>query len=418
MGLRQLATVALISSTAYGEISVGEWPGFRGDGKSRGTGNNVALEWTNESGVLWRKKLQGFGQSSPVFWGDTVYVTSVGGKNKEHLYVEAFDRLSGNRRWLHQAKASETVETVSRMISQGAPTPVAGPLGLHAFFESGDLVSLDHRGNLRWSRKLTKEFGKFKGGHGLGSSLVGAANKLLLLIDHDGPSYLLCMAREDGKTSWKIDREPRVSWTSPLYQEHADGARVLVSSNGRFDAYRFKDGKALWWADGIKKNTVASPACNGDLVVFGSSSPRQTKAFRLGGSGDVAKTHLAWIAESATTSFPSPVIHNEVVYLINRAGSLQAHRMENGSQLWKTRLPGEAWATPIIASGRLYVFCKNGKTAIFDATGASPTPLSVNTLSIEDDDLVYGVGLAKGSFVFRTGRELIAIAARKDDRGQ
>ena len=418
MGLRQLATVALISSTAYGEISVGEWPGFRGDGKSRGTGNNVALEWTNESGVLWRKKLQGFGQSSPVFWGDTVYVTSVGGKNKEHLYVEAFDRLSGNRRWLHQAKASETVETVSRMISQGAPTPVAGPLGLHAFFESGDLVSLDHRGNLRWSRKLTKEFGKFKGGHGLGSSLVGAADKLLLLIDHDGPSYLLCMAREDGKTSWKIDREPRVSWTSPLYQEHADGARVLVSSNGRFDAYRFKDGKALWWADGIKKNTVASPACNGDLVVFGSSSPRQTKAFRLGGSGDVAKTHLAWIAESATTSFPSPVIHNEIVYLINRAGSLQAHRMENGSQLWKTRLPGEAWATPIIASGRLYVFCKNGKTAIFDATGASPTPLSVNTLSIEDDDLVYGVGLAKGSFVFRTGRELIAIAARKDDRGQ
>lgn len=418
MGLRQLATVALISSTAYGEMSVGEWPGFRGDGKSRGTGNNVALEWTNESGVLWRKKLQGFGQSSPVFWGDTVYVTSVGGKNKEHLYVEAFDRLSGNRRWLHQAKASETVETVSRMISQGAPTPVAGPLGLHAFFESGDLVSLDHRGNLRWSRKLTKEFGKFKGGHGLGSSLVGAANKLLLLIDHDGPSYLLCMAREDGKTSWKIDREPRVSWTSPLYQEHADGARVLVSSNGRFDAYRFKDGKALWWADGIKKNTVASPACNGDLVVFGSSSPRQTKAFRLGGSGDVAKTHLAWIAESATTSFPSPVIHNEVVYLINRAGSLQAHRMENGSQLWKTRLPGEAWATPIIASGRLYVFCKNGKTAIFDAKGGSPTPLSVNTLSIEDDDLVYGVGLAKGSFVFRTGRELIAIAARKDDRGQ
>lgn len=418
MGIRQLVAIALIYSTAHGEERVGEWPGFRGDGKSNILGNNVALQWTDEVGLLWRKKLHGFGQSSPVLWGDAIYVTSVGGANKEHLYIEAFDRLSGKRRWLYQAKASETVETVSRMISQGAPTPVAGPLGVHAFFESGDLISLDHRGNLRWSRKLTEEFGKFKGGHGVGSSLIGAANKLLLLIDHDGPSYLLCMSREDGKTSWKIDREPRVSWTSPLYQEHTEGARVLVSSNGRIDAYRFKDGKALWWADGIKKNTVSSPTSNGDLVVVGSSSPRQTKAFRLGGSGNVAKTHLAWIAESATTSFPSPVIHKEVVYLINRAGSLQAHRMEDGSQLWKTRLPGETWATPIIASGRLYVFCKNGKTAIFDAKGDTPTPLSVNTLSIEDDDLVYGVGLARGSFILRTGRELIAIAASKDDSDQ
>ena len=73
--------------------------GFGGHGNSRSAANNVALRWTDESGVLWRKKLQGFGQSSPVLWENTVYVTSVGGKNKEHLYVEAFDRLSGKRRW-------------------------------------------------------------------------------------------------------------------------------------------------------------------------------------------------------------------------------------------------------------------------------------------------------------------------------
>lgn len=79
MGFRQLVTIVLIYSTAHGEIPEAEWPGFRGNGKSRGKGHNVALKWTDETGVLWRKKLRGFGQSSPVLWGDTVYVTSIGG---------------------------------------------------------------------------------------------------------------------------------------------------------------------------------------------------------------------------------------------------------------------------------------------------------------------------------------------------
>ncbi len=119
------------------------------------------------------------------------------------------------------------------MISQGAPTPVAGPLGVYCFFESGDLVAFDHGGKKRWLRKLTKEFGQFKGGHGVGSSLVGARDSLLLLIDHDGPSYLLCLDRKSGKTVWKVAREPRVSWTTPLYLEHGDVAQVVISSINR-----------------------------------------------------------------------------------------------------------------------------------------------------------------------------------------
>ena len=126
-------------------------------------------------------------------------------------------------------EAAEKVKEVTNMISQGAPTPVAGKEGIYVFFESGDLLAFNHEGDRRWGRKLTKEFGQFIGGHGVGSSLVGVPDKLVLLIDHDGPSYLLCVDRLTGKTHWKTPREPRVSWTTPLYLKHDEEEQIISS---------------------------------------------------------------------------------------------------------------------------------------------------------------------------------------------
>ena len=146
------------------------WPGFRGDGNSRTKLENLPLSWSDQKGVAWRSRLEGFGQSSPVVWGKRIYVTSTGGDRKEHLFLECFEMVSGKRIWKQQIAAAEQVEKVTNMISQGAPTPVAGPQGVYCFFESGDLVAFDHEGRRRWMRKLTKEFGQFEGGHGVGFS--------------------------------------------------------------------------------------------------------------------------------------------------------------------------------------------------------------------------------------------------------
>ncbi|HBM77905.1 MAG TPA: hypothetical protein DD438_07320 [Verrucomicrobiales bacterium] len=396
------------ASPALGE-GVSSWPGFRGQGNSITLDEKLPLKWSEQEGVAWRAPLEGFGQSSPVTWGKQVYVTSTGGESKEHLFLECFHLISGKRLWRQQIEASEKVEKVTKMISQGAPTPVAGPLGVYCFFESGDLVAFDHEGKEQWSRKLTKEFGQFEGGHGVGSSLVGAPERLLLLIDHDGPSYLLCVDRKTGKTVWKAERESRVSWTTPLYLDRGEEAQVVISSNGALEGYDLKDGKRIWWLENIKRNTVASPSSDGNIVVIGSSSPRQCLAVKLGGEGDIAKTHIAWRAESATSSFSSPLLHRGVAYFINRAGTLQAQTISDGKQRWEYRLPDGCWASPVAAGERIYFFCKNGKAVVLAAEGDQPQVLSENSIRVAEDDKVYGFAVAGNRFVLRIGRELVAV---------
>ena len=396
------------SSPALGE-ELNSWPGFRGEGNSITYDEKLPLKWSEKEGVAWRVSLEGFGQSSPVTWGDRVYVTSTGGENKEHLYLECFSLTSGKRLWRQRMEASEKVEKVTKMISQGAPTPVAGPLGVYCFYESGDLFAFDHEGREQWNRKLTKEFGQFEGGHGVGSSLVGAPKRLLLLIDHDGPSYLLCVDRKTGKTVWKTERESRVSWTTPLYLDRGDEAQVVISSNGALEGYDLKNGKRIWWLENIKRNTVASPSSDGSIVVIGSSSPRQCLAVKLGGEGNIAKTHVAWRAESATSSFSSPLLYRGIVYFINRAGTLQAQSLSNGKQLWEYRLPDGCWASPVAAGDRVYCFCKNGETVVLGAEGDKPQILSQNSIQVAEDDKVYGFAVAGNRFVLRVGKELIAV---------
>lgn len=403
---------ALASSLLFIGLGLSQdanWPQFRGDSQSLALNRNLPKVWSKEKGLVWQRELTGFGQSSPVIWGDQVYLTSTGGKQKEHLYLESFSVKTGERHWVRQIAASKTVKEVSKMISQGAPTPVAGPEGIFTFFESGDLVAFDHSGKKLWQRKLQDAFGEFKGGHGLGSSLVGSPGKLFLLIDHDGPSYLLCLDRKSGKTLWKVDRDPRVPWTTPLVFQNDDEWQILISSNGVAEAFRIEDGKRLWWVDGVKKNTVASPATDGKLVIIGSSDPRQSLAIRMDGKGDVSKTHIAWRTTLATSSFASPIIDRGTVYLVNRTGMLQAQSLENGKPLWKKRLPASTWASPVSDGKHLYFFCKNGKAVVLDASANEPIIIAENTIGLTEDETLYGVAAAQSSFILRSGRKIFKV---------
>ena len=106
--------------------------------------------------------------------------------------------------------------------SAGAHQPAVDALRVYAFFESGDLQAFDHDGKLLWQRKLTADYGEFKGNHGIGSSLALFEDRVIVLIDHDGPSYLLALDAATGKNVWKLDRPSKISWTSPIVGNTAD----------------------------------------------------------------------------------------------------------------------------------------------------------------------------------------------------
>ena len=198
-------------SAVCGPVAVAgtRWTQFRGDGASSvGADQRLPLEWSDDKNVAWSVATPGYGQSSPVVYEDKVFVTSVEGAHKETLMLAAFDLSDGKNLWTHRGRPGQPIED-SNMVSKAAPTPAVDADAIYAFFETGNLAAIDHIGKLKWERRLTEEFGEFGGRHGIGSSIRLCGSGLLVLVAHDGPSYLLCTDRGTGETVWKADRPER-----------------------------------------------------------------------------------------------------------------------------------------------------------------------------------------------------------------
>jgi outer membrane protein assembly factor BamB len=380
------------------------WPGFRGAGDNHTSARDLPVHWSDTENLRWSAALTGTGQSSPVVWGARVFVTSVVGENKEKVRVECFDLATGQGRWVQEFPAS-TTQSLSDYISKAAPTPCVDAERLYAFFETGDLRAFDHDGQPLWQRSLTREFGEFKGNHGVGASLAQSADAIFALIDHDGPSYLLALDKQTGATRWKLDREPHVSWSSPLVAER----EIVLSTAGSVEGIDVASGARRWFVTGLKMNTVPSPTLAGDLVLAGSSERGHTVAIRRGGIGDVTATHVAWRAAEASCNFSSPLVHGQRAYVINKAGVLFALDLVTGGVRWSLRLPDSCWATPLAAGDLLYFFGKGGATTVLRDLPEGPQRVAESKLTITGR--VYGLAAVDGALLLRTDDRLICLGS-------
>ena len=391
------------------------WTGFRGNqGSSHTFATHLPLTWGETENIAWTTKLPGYGQSSPVVWDGKIFVTASEGQMKETLVVLCIEVTTGEILWTKRFEASNKTERTD-MISQAAPTPTVDAQYLYAFFESGDLFALSHQGEKGWHRSLTKEYGTFIGNHGIGSSIIQTNEAVILLIDHDGPSYLLSINKTDGTNLWKRDREKRVSWTSPVISRYGNVTEILISSNGIVEAYNAENGEQRWYVEGVQKNTVPSPTVTEEWVVVGSSQKGETFGIKRGGAGDVTESHIRWKGGVAS-SFGSPLVHRDSVYIVNKAGVLSCLNLETGSVSWTTRIGSSTWASPIAAGDMLYFFGRDGDTTVMQAPLQHqieiPPIMSVNSLTTESR--VYGVAAINGAFLIRTGSRLICVGKPED----
>lgn len=400
--------VCLAAGQAEGEAGR-NWPAFRGDGSSRTAAHGLPLEWDADRGVAWSVELPGYGQSSPVIWGDRVFVASMEGEKKETALVLCIDLASGRQLWRRESETSQQVE-VSPYVSRGAPTPAVDEHRVYAFFESGDLAAFTHQGEPLWRRSLTKEYGPFQGNHGLGSSPALTSDALILLIAHEGPSYLLAVDKRTGKNRWKIDRPAAVSWSSPIVDTSAGEAELFLSSSGVVEALDPGDGSRRWSVEGLEGNLVPSATVGDELVVIGSSAAGSNLAVRRGGAGDVGETHVAWRLEEAACSFGSPLLYRGRAYFVNRSGVAHCVDAATGKSLWQHRLDASCWASPIAAGDRIYFFTKSGATTVI-APADKYEALAENRLETEDP--VVGVAAVDGRFVIRTPRRLVCVAGER-----
>lgn len=351
------------------------WPSFQNGGRVSISlsAEDDALRLSPE--IAWTAELPGYGQSSPVVWGDHVYVTSVTGANKETYHVVAYEIETGAKVW-SQTLANATPQESSNYVSKAAPTPAADENGLVAFFEGGNLIALTHDGEIRWQRNLVEDFGPIEARHGLSASVEQDADSAYIWVERTETPYVLSVNKQTGETNWKVEGVGATSWASPRLVPVGDGHHLVLSAIGHIVGLDPQSGDRLWSFEGISGNSTPTPVPVGDgRFLIGATVGRgEASGGRAAESnGLIGITHTSeglwnvdyvWRAERATSSFGSPIAHDRLAYFVNRSGVLYGLDLDSGEERFAERLEGSAWATPIGVGDRLFVFSKEGSVSL------------------------------------------------------
>lgn len=402
-----MTTVNRISRRAFlipAVAAAAEWPEFRGHGDSLSRGTRLPLTWNSKNNLAWTAGTPGYGQSGPVVWGERIFLTSVEGAEKETLHAFCLDLRSGREIWRRRFPATQRIK-FSDMTSKAAPTPCVDRDRVYVFFESGDLIALDHGGGTLWARKLTEEYGAFQGNHGVGSSPRLTSRGLVVLVAHGGPCYLLSVDKVTGRNVWRAERESKTAWTTPCVIRRNGIEQVVISVNGTIESYDAISGRSLWSVDGIKGNLLSSATVSGGLLVAGSSDKGNVTAIALPGARE-GTPRVLWKAENATSYFGSPLIHHDRVWLTAKVGVGWCLDRKSGREIWNGRLAGECWASPVGAGDRVYFFTVKGVTEVYQA--ASP-PRKIAESVLEDMERIYGVAVVDRGFILRSGRKVAMV---------
>ncbi len=393
------------------------------------------VEWSESRNISWKAPLPGEGHSSPIVWGDRVYLTAAiphgqpvspasGVRPGAHdnilkvrpmkFVVLAMDRSTGRIVWQTTVRDSIPHESRHDTGSYASASPITDGKHIYAFFGSNGLYALNREGKVIWSRDLGDMHTKH--GHGEGASPALHGDSLVVNWDHEGPSFITSFDTSTGEQRWSQKRDEPTSWSSPHVLTHTDPLQVVVSAANRIRSYELATGKLLWECGGLSHNVVAGPVSQKGLVICGSSYEKQAiLGIRLdGATGDLTATgNIAWIKRRDTPYVPSLLLYDGLVYYHRHyQGTLTCRRATTGKSLYeRARLTGigNVYASPVAAAGRIYITSLDGQTLVF-TSGDNPEALSLNQL---DDRFSASAALVDDEIIMRGSKSLYCIAQKK-----
>lgn len=408
-----------------------EWASFQNGGELNNSEWKLPTTWSPDSKFAWKVDLPGYGQSTPVVFEETVFVTSVTGENKETLNIQAINASDGENKWTFEHPNSSP-EKNTVMVSRAAPTPVVDASGVIVFFEGGNLIALDHKGKLRWERDLKAEFGDLKARHGLAASLEQDDENIFLWAERMESPYIMAISKKDGKTVWKEPGLGKTSWSSPRLLTVGDETHLVLSAIGVIAGFDPANGKRRWEFHNVAGNSSSTPVPVGDgKFLMGSSGARGGTEYvpscgviQVKKDGDSYSVSWAWAAKKASCSFGSPFAHHGRVYFVNRTGIVHCHNLETGEKLFADRLPfDQMWATPLATGNSVYFFGKNGTTVIVEPADElkvlaenqlwpaepEPDPQAENPADRFSGAVLYAASVADSKLILRRGDQIYAI---------
>ncbi len=379
------------------------------------------------SNVAWKLPLPAYSGSTPIIWGETIFLNVATATNTGVLELWAVDRNKQAVKWKRQITDSNHMERKQNMSS---PSPVTDGQHVWVMTGLGVLKAFDFDGKEVWARNIQADYGKFGLNWGYASSPLLKGDALYVPVLHgmktDAPSYILKIDKLSGKTVWKVERpNPAVrespdSYITPAWIDANGRAELIITGGDVVSGHDPATGKEYWRADVLNPDRngayriIASPTIVNDLIIAPTRVSPMV-AMRPGGSGDVAATHVAWTFMQGP-DVPTPVSDGKLLYVVRDTGVVFALDVKTGATVYgPVRLPSGTYsASPILADGKIYVTTEEeGLTTVYRA-GPKFEILSSNRLL--NDCAPYclsTVAVSEGQLFLRTSSYLWAIGDRK-----
>lgn len=393
------------------------WPGFRGPtGQGISAETGVPLTWSATENVAWKTAIPGEGWSSPIIYGEHMFVTSTTDEGRS-CHVICLDRRSGKIRW-NTKVCEQEVRKKREENSDATPTPTTDGQHVYAVFSSGKMVAVDFEGTVVW----TNHDVNFYGHHGLAASPILYQD--LVIMPYDGSSdgennqvgwkipweqaVLLAVDKTTGKVRWRGKRGlSRLGHVTPNVLRDNGTDQIVSGAGDRVQGFDPADGRLIWSiyskGEGVTPSIVV-----GDGLVFSCSGfeAPTIRVIRAGGTGDVTDSHMAWEQSKGVPSLASMLYVKPNIYAVSDSGVVTCFLAATGEVLWQERIGGKHSASPIYADGKIYFLTEaEGESVVIEA-GPHLKILARNRL---EEKCKASMAVSQGNLFIRTEHHLFCI---------
>lgn len=387
------------------------WPRWRGP---EGTGHTVEkgfLTTWDAKAVVWKTPLKGRGQSSPIVWGDRIFLTTALDNGKERV-VFCVDRRTGKIQWEHVAWTGQP-EPSHEMNGWASATCATDGEHVYASFGKAGLHCYTVEGKPVWSRELGAFQSKTKRGTAASPILVG--DLVIQNGDSESDPFLFALDKKTGKTMWKVDRPATEGYSTPILVTTPERTEIVLNGDPFIAAYEPATGKQLWKCKSFAPRGEPTPTIADGVVYVLNGQPGDVYAVRPGGTGDVTKTHMVWhTPRKSGRDQPSPIVVGGYLLASNMEGVLNCYDAKTGKDLWKERIStARITAAPVAAEGRAYFLNEAGQAIVLQP-GPEMKILARNALTPEAGEIFRATPTpCAGQFLIRSERTLYCVGAAK-----
>jgi outer membrane protein assembly factor BamB len=418
--VRRKVLFALVITLVSGKIIFADnWPQWRGPNLNGvSSEKNLPARWTVEENVTWKLPLPAWSGSTPIIWGEKIFLNVAEGDN---LYLWCVDRSKGTPIW---KKLLGSGNTKMRKQNMSSPSPVTDGTSVYVMTGTGVLKGFDLSGNEIWARDIQKDYGRFGLNWGYASSPLLYQDSLYVQVLHgmrtDDPSYVLRIDKKTGKNVWRVERptnaitESPDSYTTPALLSYAGKVEIVITGGDCVTGHDPATGKELWRANGLNPENhpfyriVASPVVY-EGIVYAPTRVKPLLAIRAGGRGDITDSHKLWSFANGP-DVPTPVTDGKYFYVVDDRGVAWCLDAKNGQTIWGPQRikSGTYSSSPVLADGKLYITNEDGLTTVIKA-GPKFEVLAENDLS---DYCLSSPAISDGQIFIRTTQHLYCIGKR------